>query len=487
MSKKESIKNILKDLYNEKQKQLDRDAAHSLKAYVSSLRILFGAFNLGDIDENSFVDVLNTMKNSCHSNLDIDTYLRESASFRNSVKKPRNPLHNTISKAGGKILLIDDEYKSIGWDMVFDAIFGSGNILYAEDKNTALQLLVEGEIALVLLDLKLPFTPLEGIELLREIKMKRLDLPVVIFTGEDTIKFQRKCFSEGAFDYFVKAYKEEDKNYLEYYETFKDIIQNALKLSGKGDIWRDIIKLEEDIKQSGPPYFHDTIHYLKKAYYFLTIDEDNWITTMLLSKNNITYYAEVVIQCSLAIEGLINKLFDDNRNIPKIKALSEGKDSENIIYGKKLQGLKIIGILDSNSERVFEEINKSRKDCVHPQKKGLIINEEQAVATLRKTINTAIQIIFSEHVLGIANINPTSQTQNNETTNFKIKKIISNMIPGKFTEIKVEEVVPIKVTIFTSTPGVVIGKKGSTVNMLKEKIESQFGKTRIDVKEIGKV
>lgn len=407
MIHKSAIQDVLQKLYDEKQKQLDRKAAHSLQAYISSVRILFGAYNSGDIGEDVFINVVNSMKISLSSPFDIESYLNESASFRSSIKKPKVTLSSAISKSKGKILLIDDEYKSVGWDIVFNAVFGESNVLYAVDKDTALSYLKGESIAVIYLDLKLPSSPVEGIELLREIKKKRLDLPVVIFTGEDTIKFQRNCFSEGAFDYFVKAYREEDKNYLDYYETFKDITLSALKFSGKGDIWKDISRLDEDIKQAGPPYFNDVIHYLRKAYYFLTIDKDNWFTTILLSNNNITYYGEVIIQCSLALEGLINKLFDDKRNMPKIKAISEGKDAGSIVYGRKLQGLKAIGILDSNCERVSEEINKMRKDCVHPKKKGLIINEEQAIAELRKTIDTARQIIFSEHVLGLLNFNPS--------------------------------------------------------------------------------
>ena len=483
---KSAIQDVLRKLYNEKQKQLDREAAHSLQAYISSVRILFGAYNSGDIGEDVFISVVHSMKSLLSSNFDIESYLKESASFRSSLKKPKVSLSSAISRSKGKILLIDDEFKSVGWNMVFNAVFGESNVLYASDRDAALPYLRDDNISVIYLDLKLPSSPVAGIELLREIKKKRLDLPVVIFTGEDTIKFQRNCFAEGAFDYFVKAYREDDKNYLDYYETFKDITLNALEFSGKGDIWREISRLDEDIKQAGPPFFNDVIHYLRKAYYFLTIDKDNWFTTILLSNNNITYYGEVIIQCSLALEGLINKLFDDNRNMPKIKSISEGKDAGSIVYGRKLQGLKAIGILDSNSEKVSEEINKMRKDCVHPKKKGLIINEEQAIAELRKTIDTARQIIFSEHVLGFSHSTPASQAQNTETADFKIKKIISDMISGKFTDIKVEEGVPIKVTITTSTTGIVIGKKGSTIKMLSEKIESQFGKVSIDVKELGR-
>lgn len=487
MSTKKHAEDILKEVYNHKQKVLDREAAHSFQAYLSSLRILFGAFNLGDIKEETFIKILDVLKEHCKSSFDIEMYITESALFRKSIKKSRNTLSDAISRIGTKVLLIDDEYRSIGWDMVFNAVFGDDRVLYAENKEKAMNYLKYENIGLVFLDLKLSLEPTEGIELLHEIKMKRLDLPVVIFTGEDTIKYQRKCFSEGAFDYFVKEFKEGEKNYLDYYETFKDIVLNAMKFSRKGDIWRKIIKLEDDINNSGPPFFHDIIHYLKKAYYFLTIDEDNWLATMLLSKNGITHHAEVVIQCALSLEGLINKLFDDNKNDPKIKIVAKGLDAERLVYGEKLGGLKKIGILDHITEKVYEEINKMRKDCVHPKRRGLIISEEQATDTLRKTTEVMRQIIFSEHVLGLKYVNPISQRETKaESTEFKIKKLISNLIPGKFSEIKIEETDSIRVVIYTPTPAIVIGKKGSVIKKIHEKIEADFGKVKLDVKETRK-
>lgn len=410
MKPQESRKNILKELYKVKQKELDKTIAHSLKAYVSSLRLLLGGFNAGEIDEGLFISVLDAIKGKCHSDIDINNYIKESKSFREKTPKPKDKLSSIISRGSDKILLIDDEYNTIGWDLVFNAIFGKGRVLFAADKDTAWELLRNNkDIALVLLDLRFPNDPSEGINLLNEIKEKRLDLPVVIFTGEDTIKYQRKCFAGGAFDYFVKEFKEEDKNYIDYYETFKDIIENALRLSGLGkNIWQDIIKLEQDIKEAGPPFFNDIIHYLKKGYYFLTINEENWFTKMILSENNITHYGEVVIQSALATEGILYTLFRDNKNDPKIQSILSkvSNDLEKVTYGEKLKGLRMLRILDEKCEKICESINILRRKCVHPKKAGLEINGKQASSTLKEAIGVLRSIIFSPNVLKVSVASP---------------------------------------------------------------------------------
>lgn len=394
----ERRRNILNKFYSQTQKQLDRDLAHTLKAKVASLRILLGAFNAGDIDEQLLKRVLNSMGKTQEQ---IERYIKNSSDYRKMIGKPDQPLSSVIARNTMKILLIDDEYESVGWNNVFDAIFGANNVMYAETKEKAIHLLNEGGgIGIILLDLKLPASPEEGIELLLEIKAKRLDLPVVIFTGEDTIKHQRKCFAEGAFDYFVKEFKEGDKDYLDYYYAFKDIILNAVEIGRKSDIWRDIVSLENDVKKAGPPFYRDVFHYLKKAYYFLTIDGATWLSRMVLSANDITYYAEVVIQCSLALEGLVNKIVRDNRNEPAIKLLvPKGTEPEDVIFGVKLKGLKSIKKLDDESQRICDGINRRRRDCVHPERRGLLIDDAEAESSVRETINATRRIIFGPGML----------------------------------------------------------------------------------------
>ncbi len=53
-------------------------------------------------------------------------------------------------------------------------------------------------LALVCLDLCLPDTPQQGLDLLREIKKECLDLPVLIFSAVDQIRYARHCLSRGA-------------------------------------------------------------------------------------------------------------------------------------------------------------------------------------------------------------------------------------------------------------------------------------------------
>jgi len=480
MAKRNDLEEVLNRAYALDQKEADREFAHLFKAHKASMRILVGAFNSGDLAEDQFINVAKALRDKMgHAGIviDVDSYIRKSIPFRKKLKsRPKNELTKLLSELGKKVLLIDDEYESVGWKFLFDAILRE-NVLYAASKEEALGNLGNLSIGAVLLDLKLPSDPEDGIALLNEIKGKRLDLPVVIFTGEDTIKYQRKCFAEGAFDYFVKEFEEADKNYLGYYQTLKEILLTALQQSKAGEVWREILNLESDIRSAGPPYFEDVIHYLRKAYYFLTMREDSWSVRTILSRHDITHYAEVIIQSALGIETLMDKLINDRRNDPIVKLFLDKESVETITMGKKLNILRSMKILDKNIEEEIEDIFKLRNDCVHPKRGGLTISEKRAINILEAATHTVRGIIFSDSLLAFH----LTKEETHPTKEEEIKKFISDFVPAKPGEIAVQMGEPIKVKIYSQTPGKVIGKKGSVIFSLSEEIESRFGRAKIDV------
>lgn len=393
MDKKEKKQKVLKEAYSSDQKPKDRNFVHQFRGHEAALRIFVGAFQSNDIDEKQFFRVCNALNATTGNVVDVEKYLKESSSFRKLVAPTAEPMSLIIAKTGSKLLLVDDEYQSVGWNLVFDTLFGTGNVIYAAGAKEGLDQLVDENIGLVLLDLRLPDTPDQGMSVLQEIMKKRLDVPVIIFTGEDTVRYQRKCYTEGAFDYFVKDFDEEDKNYLNYYGAFKEVILKALSRTRQADIWRSIQDLDHFMEESGPPYYKDVRHYLKKAYYFLTLDEDSFVARTLISNADITYYGEVIVQCSLAVESIINKLCSDNRNNAIMKTLFGTRDIEDISFGPKLGALRQVKLLDINREQVFQSVNNLRKDCVHPDHKGLLVDQEKAGQVLRQTIDVIKHVL----------------------------------------------------------------------------------------------
>ena len=102
-----------------------------------------------------------------------------------------------------RILLVDDEE-----DLVAPMVerltlrgFEAEGVLTGEE---AVERVSEKEYDVVVLDLKMP--GLSGYELLRSIKTKRPNVPVIVITGHGAIRDGEQAVKDGAFEYLVKPF-----------------------------------------------------------------------------------------------------------------------------------------------------------------------------------------------------------------------------------------------------------------------------------------
>ncbi len=104
----------------------------------------------------------------------------------------RNPL----------ILLVDDEEVALAVYSNTLKKNGYSNLIACQDSREVLPILSVQPIALVLLDLSMPF--ITGQELLEQIKEEYPAIPVVIITGEEDLETAVTCMKMGAFDFMSK-------------------------------------------------------------------------------------------------------------------------------------------------------------------------------------------------------------------------------------------------------------------------------------------
>jgi len=103
----------------------------------------------------------------------------------------------------GRVAIVEDDPELL--DQMRWALKGSWDVAAAEDAVAGLALLAE-DPDLFLIDLRLPPSrePKEGLDLLRGIRERRPDVPVVVMTGEKERKFALKAVELGAYDFFRK-------------------------------------------------------------------------------------------------------------------------------------------------------------------------------------------------------------------------------------------------------------------------------------------
>ncbi|MBW2146118.1 MAG: sigma-54-dependent Fis family transcriptional regulator [Deltaproteobacteria bacterium] len=116
-----------------------------------------------------------------------------------------------------KIMIIDDdELLGVSLKKLFD---GTGyNALVCESGSQGIELFERFAPDIVLLDIRLG--DMDGLDVLRELKRMREDIPVIIMTAYGTIEHTVKAMQEGAFDYIQKPFK---KN------TIQEAVEKGLK------------------------------------------------------------------------------------------------------------------------------------------------------------------------------------------------------------------------------------------------------------------
>jgi two-component system response regulator QseB len=102
-----------------------------------------------------------------------------------------------------RILLVEDD-PMIG-ESVVSGLAGEGHAVdWVRDGAAAETAIATTPYALVLLDLGLPKR--DGIEVLRDLRARKLDLPVLVMTARDTVRDRVAGLDAGADDYLVKPF-----------------------------------------------------------------------------------------------------------------------------------------------------------------------------------------------------------------------------------------------------------------------------------------
>ena len=116
-------------------------------------------------------------------------------------------LNQTIQ---GQILIVDEDSETREFLIEFLRCIGFSEIVTVKKGAEALRHLEKNQPRLVLLDYQLP--DLDGVEVLRRIKQRYPELPVIMMAASPHIAGMERVMQQGAFDLVVKPL---DLRYLE--------------------------------------------------------------------------------------------------------------------------------------------------------------------------------------------------------------------------------------------------------------------------------
>ncbi len=134
-----------------------------------------------------------------------------------------------------RILVVDDE-ESIRWVLGKSLEKTGYSVEYGGSGSEAIEKATSDSFSLIILDIKMP--DLSGLDVLHEIRLRGVDIPVIIITAQNTVKNAIDAMKEGAYDYVAKPFDLDEvkitvERAIESYENSKklELLRATLKES----------------------------------------------------------------------------------------------------------------------------------------------------------------------------------------------------------------------------------------------------------------
>ncbi len=131
-----------------------------------------------------------------------------------------------------KILLIDDNQAVLNFLRIFLLQKEKYEIKTLQDSKKAFELLEQEKFDVLLLDMDMP--EVTGIDILKFIKTKKLDIVTIVLTGVEDIDLAISAMKLGTFDYMLKPI--EENKLIETIDTAvkqKELVKSEIETSGK--------------------------------------------------------------------------------------------------------------------------------------------------------------------------------------------------------------------------------------------------------------
>ena len=120
---------------------------------------------------------------------------------RHPEQKPLMTSPQSQDRTRGRVLAVDDEPDFL--EIYAEVLGGAGyGVETAATGREAVVALARGEFDLVVSDIRMP--DLDGIRLLRSVRERDLDLPVILVTGSPSLETALEAIDHGALLYLVK-------------------------------------------------------------------------------------------------------------------------------------------------------------------------------------------------------------------------------------------------------------------------------------------
>ena len=215
---------------------------------------IFDAFDQGSIDTASQfggtglgLNIVKELVDKLNGTIDVESKPGEGSKFSITLdlEKVENEdsyldeskfeVQSRINSLKGKTILVADDHE-INFSIAKEFISDWGcDVLYAEDGEKAIQVLIENEVDLILMDMQMPnVNGIEATEMIRLLDDSNSKVPIIAMTAAALPEERERCLSSGMNDYISKPY-----NPSLLYDLISKHLSAPLKSTNPGNENRD--------------------------------------------------------------------------------------------------------------------------------------------------------------------------------------------------------------------------------------------------------
>lgn len=246
--------------------------------------MLIGAILAGYLKrDNVIIEIEEFLKQTDNEQIKLvekSTFLKDikGEAFQELIKNYEYIKEEDFYFKNRKVLFIEDNYVKAGWNIILNLILGKDKsqcttiITYLESKRN--------ETACIFLDLRLPEREEEGLELLKTIREKYPEIPVVILSASDSEIYAKKAFELGAWDFFPKdPIDKENRDPVDYFLSLHTIVKKISSYDKNfvNKYWKRILGISEDLqkydREEGSGLARAVRRELEKTYKHLIFNE----------------------------------------------------------------------------------------------------------------------------------------------------------------------------------------------------------------------
>lgn len=231
---------LIKDFNLKQSQEVDADFRHSCANMASAIRILQGAYYIGEISRVDYYVAVKSLWEISSKIPTMSSYTQIIGRYLDIlISELESDLQEEeipVQDVRKKILLIDDEAVSAGWYVVLTTIFKKHgySIHFLTERGEMDEYMDTGKIDdfdIILLDLMMPDKPEYSISFIKLMSEQFPYIPVIVFSALNDIRYFKQCKQAGAFDYFVKELGPDDRDPIAYFKRLKWLLARSEDLS----------------------------------------------------------------------------------------------------------------------------------------------------------------------------------------------------------------------------------------------------------------